>query len=139
MKGTIKSGIKLCAGMLFAGLLFNSANVYAADVKIDKTNFPDSSFRYIVKEYDTNGNGKLSDSEIKKVKSLSGQINGYDDEYILTIKSLKGLERFYNLESFYICTSGIEKIDFSKNKKLKDIAMEDATGLKSVNVNGCKN
>ena len=130
--------LKIFGSSLITLMLLSTANVYAKDIDVNKKNFPDEKFRSIVKTFDKNKDNKLSNSEIKEVKSLNGTVDSYDDEYILTFQSLKGLEYFYNLESFNCCTDGVKKIDLSSNKKIKSIIMEDATGLTSINIKECK-
>ena len=122
-------------------------SVYAAakdgetEIAINSRNFPDKNLREKVKkQFDSDGNKKLSKSELGKVKKI-------------TIKwmpeSFKGLEYFYNLESFYYDRSFYDTgkyggkqrltIDLSKNKKLKKVEIYDWYNVvKAVNIKGCK-
>ena len=47
-----------------------------ADVEINEINFPDANFRTVVNEFDTDGNGTLSEEEIGNVTQIwtSGSI-----------------------------------------------------------------
>ena len=131
MKRKVNEALKIFGMVVFMGLATNTANAYGADVQINKTNFPDKFIRSTVKEYDANKDGKLSNKEIKKIKRLSG---GTAEDYYegsgKTIYSLKGVEHLYNLESIHCDIYKIKKADFSHNKKLKDIHIEYAGGLK---------
>ena len=42
----------------------------AADVAIDKTNFPDDTFRDFVKRFDKDGSGVLTEEELNAVDSI---------------------------------------------------------------------
>ena len=123
------------AATVAAGLIgAASASVSAAgEVKVDKTNFPDEVFRkYVSEEIDKNKNGSLSADEISCVGSISIQAkvkknkdgtmkidkNGklvYDSK---TVKSLKGIEFFTDLDMLDCGYNEITELDVSKNKKL---------------------
>lgn len=90
-------------------------SVYAADgVKINEKNFPDSIFReYIAKDIDKNGDGKLSESEIKDTNII--HVRGKK------IGSLKGIEFFTELTYLNCEDNNISSLDVSKNKKLSNL------------------
>ncbi len=78
----------------------------AESIEINKTNFPDEVFReYVGNNCDSNGDGWLSPSEIIDVTYItfmSGNTITSGDEIIdvgAGVKSLKGIEFFYNLET----------------------------------------
>lgn len=48
----------------------NGIAVQSAGVAIDNTNFPDANFRTIVKNFDTNKDGNLSDTESQQLKKF---------------------------------------------------------------------
>jgi Leucine-rich repeat (LRR) protein len=86
-----------------------------AAVAINKANFPDAKFRaYVKKEFDTDGNGKLSKSEADAVTSI--------DVYDMGITSLKGVERFVNLVFLSCISNKMKTLDISKNRKLESLA-----------------
>ncbi len=90
----------------------NEIVAYAStDVAINEANFPDAVFRQYVKdEIDTDGNGKLSQSEISNHREIYCSEKG--------ISSLKGIEIFYNLESLYCSGNKLTSLNVSKNTKL---------------------
>ena len=96
-------------------LLVSSPVMAASGIKIDETNFPDDNFRRVISgpEYDANGNGYLSDSEIKKVINIRCEGEG--------IKSLKGVEYFTALQGLWCKDNKIKTVDLSKNKDLRGV------------------
>ncbi|MBO4494642.1 MAG: DUF4214 domain-containing protein [Clostridiales bacterium] len=91
-----------------------------AAVEINEKNFPDSGFRDLVSNYDTNPtDGVLSDAELASVTSIS-----IDDQ---TIASLKGIEFFTSLKKLECVQIPITELDVSKN-----------TALSNLNVTNCK-
>jgi len=98
----------------------------AGDVKINKTNFPDSKFRtYVSQRFDYNSNGKLSSQEIKNATSL----------YIYSnkISSLKGIEYLTELRSITCNNNDLKSLDISKNTKLNSISL---SGNKLTSIKG---
>lgn len=100
-----------------------------ADVVINSTNFPDDNFRnYLANTYtheggrvygtyDTDGNGILSDEELKNKKWFFDSMPTY-----LPFRSLKGIEYFYNLESVNVEGHYIlAELDVSKLTKLRSL------------------
>lgn len=84
---------------------------YGEDVvSIDEKAFPNSSFRDIVKQYDTNNNGILSSYEIAAVTEM-------DIESKL-ISNLKGIEYFTELSYLNCSQNNLVDLDLSKNTKL---------------------
>ncbi len=78
-----------------------TASAATAKVKIDKKAFPDSKFKaYVKSNFDTNKDGYLSASEIKKVTAISVRNKG--------ISNLEGVQYF----------TGLKKLDIRNNKKL---------------------
>ena len=109
--------------MLGLGLFFSSYTklnlVYGAatPVAINETNFPDAVFREYVKDnFDTDGNGELSVSEMENVRRV--------DVAEMEVADLTGIENFTNLEELdcrmkYTIGGGsqglINSLDVSKN------------------------
>lgn len=86
----------------------------AADVTINSSNFPDSVFRsYISSNFDTDKNGKLSDSEIAAVTAIDVSGQG--------ITRMNGIERFTALEDLNFRNNKISNIDLSKNVDLVSV------------------
>ena len=108
-------------------------------VRINSTNFPDADFRQYVKDnFDWNGNGWLSDSEINAVteiylpheysESLERQVCDLD------LNSIDGIEFFPNLTTLdCIGNISLETIDISLNTKLTELWCNDC-GLGTLNV-----
>ena len=85
-------------------------------IAVDKTNFPDPVFRdYVSINFDTDGDGYLSDEEIAAVTSIdcSGT-----EEAPGSIASLKGVEHFTALETLNCYYNKLTSIDLSSNSKL---------------------
>ncbi len=90
-----------------------------AGIPITYPYFEDTVFCDIVKDnYDTDGNGYLSDAEIKAVK----EINLYDLSYY-SIHSVKGIEYFTSLEDLSAFYCDITEIDVSKLVNLKNLSV----------------
>ena len=74
----------------------NGIAVQSAGVAIDNNNFPDANFRTIVKNFDTNKDGNLSDTEIAAVEKIyctkKGITNLKGIEYFTALKKLKCFE-----------------------------------------------
>lgn len=85
---------------------------------INKTTFPDSIFRaYVRKNFDKNKDWNLSKAELRKVKII--YIKNED------LKNLKGIGMFYNLRKLTI-KRGLNKVNLSKNKKLRRLVFDCA-------------
>ena len=95
-------------------------------VTIDKTNFPDATFRTYVKQFDENGNGELEAAELRQVDWID--VNGKK-----AIKSLKGIEYFTALEALECSNTSIKSLDVSKNTKLVSLDCSN-TSIKSLDV-----
>ena len=115
-----KIGIVL---VVLAALCFVSVGL--ADIGIDENYFPDEVFRGIVSEFDTDGDGLLSSTEIKAVKEI-------DCKY-QPISSLRGVEYFSSLEYLDCTRTGLISLDVRQNKKLKTLWCSE-NGLTSLNV-----
>lgn len=81
------------------------------DVPIDPAHFPDAKFLEYVKQFDTDGNGSLSQAELEKVTVI----------YVLGmgIKDLTGIEFFPELKDLDCSENQLTQLDVSKNPNLK--------------------
>lgn len=80
------------------------------DVAISETNFPDGTFREYVKKFDSNKDGMLSQAERSSVTYIRVDNSN--------ITSVKGVEYFTNLNSFYCSGNKLTSLDLSKNTSL---------------------
>ncbi len=86
-----------------------------------KKNFPSKAVRVELKQrWDEDSDGKLSPSEIKKVKYLI--VFASEDE---KKTSLKGMQYFYNLKSVDLDVQTMNHIDLRKNKKLESLEISE--------------
>lgn len=84
--------------------------------------YDDTFYGYLVEQFDSDKDGKLSSKEANVVKEIGYNANTYH------LQSLKDLEKFPNLEKLSLHSIyGINRLDLSKNKKLKILSI-DATG-----------
>ena len=88
----------------------NGIAVQSAGVTIDNTNFPDANFRTVVKKFDTNQDGSLSDTEIAAVKKINCSNKG--------ITNLKGIEYFTSLNILWCTDNQLTALDVSENTAL---------------------
>ena len=120
------------SAFLFGG----KQNIEAKSVAINDDNFPDFCFQLYVKErFDTNEDGKLSDSERADVTGIYiERLKKYHLGLECTEPStLKGIEFFPNLERLDCSVCRIEYLDLSKNKKLEELDCSD-NKLKKLNL-----
>ncbi|MGN1328196.1 MAG: leucine-rich repeat domain-containing protein [Eubacterium sp.] len=96
---------------------------YADDlVAINETNFPDVTFRRVISEnYDDNGDGYLNADE-RNVTYMS--VTGMIDEETESIKNLKGIENFANLQILRCGGIGLEKLDVMVLLNLKSLSCQ---------------
>jgi hypothetical protein len=83
-----------------------------------RVEIPDANFNaYLLENFDSNGDGFISLSEAKKVRKM--------DCSDRNIQSLKGIEKFVNLESLNCSNNRIDELDLRDNKKLKTLISVD--------------
>ncbi|MCQ2534539.1 MAG: DUF4214 domain-containing protein [Clostridia bacterium] len=115
-------------------------------VAITENNFPDINFRTYVAQFDTNGDDKLSDAELKAVKSINVSNENHKISWgagagtvVLNsdakeIKDLKGIEHFTEIETLNIsCNPNLTSVNLYFNTKLKKIVAHN-TGLKALSI-----
>ena len=88
----------------------NGIAVQSAGVAIDGTNFPDANFRTVVKNFDTNKDGSLSDTEIAAVEEIECVSKKISD--------LTGISHFTALKSLKCRNNQLTTLDVSKNTAL---------------------
>ena len=133
------------------GLMLTSAR---ASVVINATNFPDEALREKVAEYDTDGNGTLSDEEIAEVTGM-GEIYGVVDatglEVFTNLEDIQFVDLWqdgeHSLRSFdpspfkklyhFMLTNQeiITSIDLSQNTELRSIYFHNCPKLSNVTLN----
>ena len=120
-------GVAACigAGLFFPGQQVQAAAQKAASVGINATNFPDASFRAYVKQFDTDGNGALSEEERANVDKIE-----FRDT---SAANIKGIEFFPNLERLWCDCNQLTSLNISQNTKLVDLSCA-ANKLTSLNV-----
>lgn len=86
------------------------------EVVLNATNFPDAEFRaYITKCTGVHENGILSEKHLSMANMRDNGLKGRP------IKSLKGIEFFYNLSVIDCSDSQITSLDLSQNKKVTEV------------------
>ena len=90
---------------------YDPNSVVPVGLAVNATNFPDSVFRaYVSNNFDKDGNGYLSDSEIQDVTTIL---------FMQTpLTTLKGIEHFPMLETLYCIKCGLDTLDVSHNTRL---------------------
>ncbi|MBQ7435372.1 MAG: leucine-rich repeat protein [Oscillospiraceae bacterium] len=93
-----------------------------ASVAVSAANFPDDVFRaYVSTNFDTDGNGFLSDEEIAAVTVIS--VSG-TKESPGTISSLKGIEHFTALQYLFCNYNKLTSLDLKQNKSLMALSCQ---------------
>ena len=127
----LRKKISALAAVLLTAVMFIAApgftqRVYAEDIAIDATNFPDENFRtYISANADGNGDGVLSPEEISSTTSINVRNKSISD--------LKGIEFFTSLTELNCYQNQLTSLDVSKNTALINIKC-DSNRLTSLDV-----
>ncbi|RSX55636.1 internalin-related protein [Bifidobacterium dolichotidis] len=128
MKGSVKNVvIAATAALSMTCIPFLTgtaiAEVPTGDIEINETNFPDEVFRnYVEKEWDTEGDGILTQEERESVTEL--RYVSEEEGYQLT--SLKGIEFFPEVRNLYLMGNNLQdNIDISQNQKLVFVNVSD--------------
>ena len=85
----------------------------AGDVPLDEATFPDANFRAVLAEYDTDGSGGLSTSELRNIQDLDCSGKG--------IKSLQGIENLNRLQFLDCSNNQITNLDVGKSAYLLEL------------------
>ncbi len=92
------------------------ADLNAGDVAVNATNFPDPIFRsYVSSNFDANGNGVLSASEISAATTINLTAVGVSD--------LKGVEYLTALTTLNCGGNNLTGVDLSQNTRLKTVSL----------------
>lgn len=96
---------------------YDPNSVVPVGLAVNETNFPDSIFRaYVSNNFDKDGNGYLSDSEIQAVTTIDVSYSGTVNTE--KISSLKGVEHFVDLLFLDCAGNALTELDVSQNTKL---------------------
>ena len=109
--------------------VFAEEGVKAGDVNINATNFPDANFREYVTQFDLDGNGILSQTELNAVETISILQDN-------NIYSIVGVKYFSNLKYLYIRRNHLSSLDVSGMSKIEELICAN-NQLASININGC--
>ncbi|MBQ6661192.1 MAG: InlB B-repeat-containing protein [Lachnospiraceae bacterium] len=105
---------------------------FAAEIKIDTKNFPDTNFRYwVLNHVDTDKNGSLSAAEIKACTTF--------EKTSSAISSLKGIEYLTELKKLVFQGEISGRVDLRKNTKLEEVNLAGNYEVTSVDVSACTN
>ena len=99
-----------------------------ASTAINESSFPDTAFRELVRNFDTNNDGTLQDEEISAVNAIHASRLG--------ISSMKGIEFFTALTSLECSDNNFTALDLQHNTLLESLAC-DRTPLESLNITAC--
>ena len=105
--------MKKAIGMLICILLVCVCAAALADVEINATNFPDPVFREYVKQFDKDGDGKFSGSEIQEITKIDVPEKGISD--------LTGIGYFPALTDLCCNYNNLSSLDVSKNTALTSL------------------
>ncbi len=101
----------LLVGVMLAAIPTGASAATTGNVTINASNFPDKTFRsYVSSNFDANGNGVLSASEIANATYIDVNSSG--------ITSLAGIEYFTELAELFCGDNNLTELDLSKNTKL---------------------
>ncbi len=100
-----------------------------SSVAIDAAHFPDEIFRNTIKEnFDTDGDGVLSEDELAAVKRI--------DVYNKGVTTMQGVKLFPNLTTLYCDKNQFTSLDLSGCTSLETLSCVEG-GLTSLNLSGC--
>lgn len=119
-------------------VFYDESVILLGKIGITESLFPDSVFRDYVKKFDIDGDGYLSDNEIKAVDTID--VSG------MNITSLEGISVFRTLKKLNCSETSIINLNLSNIKVDELIAKDnnvlesvscDNIGLKSIDVSNC--
>ena len=117
MRRTRFLSLVMAASLAASSFVFiPSSKVYADEINIS-TQFPDVKVQdWALEKVDTDGNGKLSDTEISNVKDIY--------MYNRSISDLSGIEIFTNLKSLFCSNNNLTSLNVSYFKNLETLTCE---------------
>lgn len=112
------------------GSEFQADAAKAAALAVSSADFPDAKFRkYVLDNLDTDGDKKLSDTEIQAVTKLD--VSG------LGIANLKGVEKFTALTELNASGNKLKTVDVTKNTKLTYLNLSKNSLSGTLNLSKC--
>ncbi|HPY63771.1 MAG TPA: leucine-rich repeat domain-containing protein [Bacillota bacterium] len=121
--------ILVLVASLMLPIILPATKAQASGVPIDKANFPDAIFREFVKQYDTNGDQILQESELNVATQIHCRNYG--------ISSLTGIKHFTNLVSLDCAQNHLTTLDVSTFKNLEELYCGD-NQLTELDLSGLK-
>ncbi len=105
-----------------------SLSATAADgITINENSFPDANFRtYVSTNFDTDGNGSLSQAELDAVTRIAISLKRIED--------LTGIQYFGNLKELYAQQNKLSSINLDANTKLENLNISHNTKLGGVDL-----
>lgn len=109
----------LCAALLVSMAVLGAVTASAETaVAVNQENFPDAVFRdYVSRSFDKDGDGSLSETEIRNVKSIYVYNQG--------IGSLQGIEYFTGISSLQCSFNQLTELDLSQNLSLTSLSCQN--------------
>ena len=101
-------------------------NAAGEGVEISEENFPDTNFREFVKQYDTRGDGALSDAELAVVTQME---TSYVSDSSKRIGDLTGIGIFSSLKKLDVQYTNVTSLDFSALGQLEEMELSDNNKL----------
>ncbi len=101
-------------------------NAAGEGVEISEENFPDANFREFVKQYDTSGDGALSDAELAVVTQME---TSYVSDSSKRIGDLTGIGIFSSLKKLDVQYTNVTSLDFSALGQLEEMELSDNNKL----------
>ena len=120
--------MKKWLGILIVLVILAAAASAMADVAISADVFPDAAFREIVKGFDKDANGSLSDEEIADTTTIECSGKG--------ISSLKGIEVFTSLLKLDCSSNQLQELNIRSNTALYRLYAQK-NDLEELDVTGC--
>ncbi|MBQ9891356.1 MAG: hypothetical protein IJM39_08085 [Firmicutes bacterium] len=129
-KGTAPNITATFTSLSPVAIVAAEAEAPADGIVINAENFPDEVFRsYVSDNFDEDGNGVLSASEIGEVDEIEVSSMG--------IESIKGVEHFPSLKKLYCSfNTSLEPLDLSSNTGLEILECVNC-GVGRLDVSGC--
>ena len=109
--------VLLCVAVGLAVLLSRVAASPSPGVQLDEATFPSAALRAVVRTFDTDGDGALSDAEVAAVTTLDCSYRDID--------SLQGLRSLTALTELNAAGNQLTQVDLSSNAALVSVNLSD--------------